>query len=91
VALFKNLVCKLLIEARLLFQLVENPSSQPLLFYVQPAPNISHILLPSADTAHSWMTEAFTSGMEKMTVLHTGRENTIVQSNFTNEILIISS
>lgn len=140
VALFKKLVCKLLIEARLPFQLVENPSFQQLLFYAQSAPNISHILLPSADTAHSWMTEAFTSGMEKiieelklqpsicyttdlwtsdwmdsymcitahwidnewnkrevvigfefMTGLHTGRENTIVQSNFTNEILIISS
>ena len=57
-ALFKKLLCKLLIEARLPFQLVENPSLQQLLFYAQSAPNISHILLPSADTAHSWMTEA---------------------------------
>jgi hypothetical protein len=43
-----------------------NSSFQELFLYAQSAPNISHILLPSANTARSWMTEAFTSGMEEM-------------------------
>jgi hypothetical protein len=66
VASFKKLVCKLLIEAKFPFQLVQNSSFQELLLYAQSAPNISHILLPSADTARAWMTETFTSGMEEM-------------------------
>jgi hypothetical protein len=55
-----------LLEGRLPYQSVENPSFQKLLLYAQSAPNVSHILLRSAETAHSWMTSAYTDRMNNI-------------------------
>jgi hypothetical protein len=65
-ASFQKLICDYLLEGGLPYQSVENSSFQELLLYAQSAPNASHILLPTAETVHSWMTSAYTDGMDKI-------------------------